>query len=388
MGRLTVKMVKNIGPGRYSDNEHGLMLRVKPSGSRQWMQRIVIQGKRTDIGLGGFPLVTLAEAREMAFENRRIARRGGDPLADKRKVQAPTFSDACEAVVVILRDGWKTGGRQEQIWRRVVDQYAAPKLGRKRVDQITAADVLAVLSPEWQSKPETAKRIKQYLGSVFKWAMAQGHRQDNPVEAAVVALPKPTRVVEHMKALPHSEVAAALDKVRATDAHWATKAALCFVVHTACRSGEVRGMNWGEVDLDAVIWTLPADRSKTGRPHVVPLSDAALAILREAHAETSGMGLVFPSQRGRAMSDNTLSKLLRENNVPATPHGARSSFRDWCGETGQAREVAEACLAHTVGSAVERAYARSDLLARRRVVMDAWSRYLTGETGKVVKLRA
>ena len=376
MGKLTVKQVKTAGPGRYHDGEHGLFLRVKPSGSRQWLQRIVIHGKRTDIGLGGFPLFTLAEAREQAFQNRRIARRGGDPLADRRKVQAPVFGDAVEHVIVILRDGWKAGGRQEQILRRVLETYAMPTLGRKRIDQITAADVLTVLGPVWNTKMETAKRLKQYLGSVFKWAMAQGWRTDNPVEAAVVALPKASRVVAHMRALPHSEVAAMLDKVRASGAWWATKAALCFLAHTAARSGEVRGMQWSEIDLEASIWTLPGDRSKTGRDHIVPLSDAALEVLRAAHAETGGNGLVFPSQRGRAMSDNTLSKLLRDNAIAGTPHGLRSSFRDWCGETGQAREVAEACLAHAVGSAVERAYARSDLLARRRVVMAEWSVYL------------
>ena len=376
MGKLTVAKVKSAGPGRYHDGDHGLMLRVKPSGSRQWLQRIVIQGKRTDLGLGGFPLFTLAEAREQAFQNRRIARRGGDPLADRRKVQAPLFADAVEQVISVLQENWKPGGRQEQILRRVLETYAMPTLGRKRVDTITAADVLSILGPVWNSKTETAKRIKIYVGSVMKWAMAQGWRTDNPVDAAIVALPKPARVVEHMRSLPHAEVSGALDKVKATDAFWSTKAALIFVAHTACRSGEVRGMEWREVDMDAATWTLPAARAKTGREHKVPLSGPVLAILHDAHGMTGGKGLVFPSQRGRAMSDNTLSKLLRDDDIQGTPHGLRSSFRDWCGETGQAREVAEACLAHTVGSAVERAYARSDLLARRRVLMDQWSAYL------------
>ena len=381
-------MVKSAGPGKYHDGEHGLFLRVKPSGSRQWLQRIVIQGKRMDIGLGGFPLVALAEAREMAFENRRAARRGSNPLEDRRKVQAPTFAEACEQVIVILRENWKTGGRQDKIWRRVVESYALPTLGQKRVDTISTADVLSILSPVWTTKMETAKRIKIYLGSVFKWSMAQGWRTDNPVEAAIAALPKPTRVVEHMKALPHGEVAAALEKIKATEAFWSTKAALEFLAHTACRSGEVRMATWSEVDLEASVWTVPAARSKTGRPHVVPLSGSMLDILKQAHGETGGKGLVFPSQRGKVMTDNTMSKLLRENGIQGTPHGLRSSFRDWAGETGQAREVAEACLAHAVGSAVERAYARSDLLARRRVVMDQWSGYLTGDADKALRLRA
>ena len=265
MPKLTVRFIKTAGPGRYSDGEHGLMLRVAPGGSRQFMQRLTIQGKRCDIGLGGWPLVSLPEARETAFENRRIARRGGDPLADRRKSAAPTFAEAAEATVAVLREGWKAGGRQEQIWRRAIDEYAMPRLGKMRVDTITATDIVAVLSPHWQSKHETARRVRQRIGAIMKWSQGQGFREDNPVEAASAALPKPSRVVEHMKALPHGEVAAALATVAASGAWWATKAAFAFMVHTAARSGEVRGATWAEMDLEARIWTVPAARAKIGR---------------------------------------------------------------------------------------------------------------------------
>lgn len=299
----------------------------------------------------------------------------------------PSFADAVESVVAIQREGWREGSRHEKIWRRSLDQYAIPRLGKLRVDEITTADVMAVLLPEWQAKHETMRRVRQRIGTVMRWAVAQGYRQDNPAgEAIGAALPKPGRVVQHMRALPHGEVAAALATIRESEAWWATKAAFEFVAHTAARSGEVRLAEWHEVDLESATWTVPAGRMKTKRDHKVPLSARALAVLAEARDRTDGSGLVFPSATGRPMSDSTLSKLVRENGIAGTPHGLRSSFRDWAGETGQPREVAEACLAHTVGNRVEAAYSRSDLLARRRRLMDAWSRYLSGDSADVVAM--
>ncbi len=387
--RLTAAFVRSPSspPGIYGD-EHGLRFRILPTGARQWIWRGTIHGRRRDLGLGSPPYVTLAEARETAFEYRRLARRGGDPAALRQHVAIPTFAEAIEPVLDVLRPSWKAGGRQEAIWRRAVEQYAIPRLGGRRLDQITAADCMAVLLPEWQSKHETMKRLRQYMGAVFKWGIAQGYRQDNPCgEAIGAALPKPSHAVQHQRALPHSEVAGALATVGRTEAHWSTKSCFAFLVHTACRSIEARGATWAEMDTEAALWTVPAERAKNGREHRIPLSAPALAILRDALDMADGGGLVFPSATGRTLSDNTLSKLLRENGVSAVPHGFRSSFRDWCGETSVAREVAEACLAHTVGNATERAYARSTMLDRRRKVMDAWSRYLTGERGKVIALR-
>ena len=312
MAKLTAAFVRSAAePGIYMDL-HGLRLRVKPSGSRQWIWRGTIHGKRRDLGLGSPPYVSLAEARETAFEYRKLARAGGDPAALRQRPDIPTFSEAIEPVLDMLRPGWKAGGRQEDIWRRTVDQYAMPRLGRRRIDQLNTADVMAVLLPEWQSKHETMKRLRQYLGAVFKWAVAQGYRHDNPAgDALGAALPKVTRVVEHMKALPHGEVAAALATVQKTDAFWSTKACFRFIVLTACRSGEARLARWDEIDFETATWTIPASRMKMGREHRVPLSDEAVEVLRGAAKMTDGSGLIFPSSRSRPMTDSTVSKLLR-----------------------------------------------------------------------------
>ena len=385
--RLTAAFVRTVArPGVYGD-EHGLRLRVTATGSRQWIWRGTIRGRRRDLGLGAPPYVGLAEARDIAFTYRKLAREGGDPAALRQRLDVPTFAEAVEKVLAIQREGWKDGSRHEAIWRRSLDHYAMPRLGQLRVDEITTADVMGVLLPEWQAKHETLRRVRQRIGTVMRWAVAQGFRQDNPAgEAIGAALPKPGRVVQHMRALPHGEVAAAVAVIRNCRAWWATKAALEFTAHTACRSGEVRFARWDEVDLESAIWVVPASRTKTKREHRVPLTARALAILAEARTLADGNGLVFPSKTGRVLSDSTLSKLLRENGIAGTPHGLRSSFRDWCGETGQPREVAEASLAHAVGNRVEAAYARSDLLARRRALMDAWCRYLTGDVAAVVAL--
>ena len=387
--RLTAAFVRSSTspPGIYGD-EHGLRLRVMPSGSRQWIWRGTVHGKRRDLGLGSPPYVSLSEARETAFEYRRLARRGGDPAALREGSSLPTFAEAAEAAIEVQRLGWKDGGRQEAIWRRRLEAYLLPKLARRRIDQITTADVMGVLTPIWQDKHETARRVRFIASAVFKLAISEGHRQDNPAETVRAALPKPGRVAEHHRALPHSEVAAALDKVGAGKrAWWATKACFRFMVATAVRSVEARGALWSEVDLEAGTWTIPPSRMKAKREHVVPLNALALDALREAADLADGTGLVFPSAAGRVMSDSTVSKLLRENGIEAVPHGFRSSFRDWAGETGQAREVAEACLAHVVQSRTERAYARSSLFERRKGVMEAWSRYLTGEAATVIALR-
>ena len=375
-------------PGVYGD-EHGLRLRVMPTGSKQWIWRGTVNGRRRDIGLGGYPYTTLADARGLAYDYRKLARTGGDPETLRQRARIPTFSEAADAVVAVRRKGWKSGGRQEAIWRRTVEQYAMPCFGRRRIDQVTTADVMAVLLPEWYTKNETMKRLRQYLGAVFQWAVAHGYRQDNPAGDAIgMVLPKGNRVVKHFRALPHGEVAAALETVQETDAHWATKAAFSFLVHCAARSGEVRSAEWTEIDTDAALWIIPASRTKTRREHRAPLTESTLAMLDEARGKADRSGLIFPSATGRTMSDSTLSKLVRENGIGAPPHGFRSSFRDWCGDTGVAREVAEACLAHVVANAVEAAYARSDLLDRRRKVMEGWSQYLAGAANaKVVPLR-
>ena len=382
-GKLTAAFVRTVNrPGVYGD-EHGLRLRVyesrkRKSISKHWIWRGTVNGTRRDAGLGSFPYVTLAEARQAAFEYRKIARAGGDPLALKRHQDVPTFAEAVETVIAIHREGWKNAGKSERQWRASLRDYAMKRLGRKRVDLITTADVMAVLIPFWHTKNETMRRVRQRIGAVMKWAVAQGYRGDNPAGDAIsAALPKTGTMRQQQRALPFVEVGAALDKVKASRAYRGTVLALEFLVLTACRSGEVRQATWDEVDLEAETWTVPASRMKAKRDHRVPLSRRALEILREAHGLSNEAGLVFPSAHGRTISDNTVSKLLRDLGIEAVPHGFRSSFRDWAAECSEApREVCELALAHVNSDRVEAAYRRTDLFERRRVLMEEWSAFV------------
>ena len=265
----------------------------------------------------------------------------------------------------------------QNTWRATLGVYVHPLLGDTRVDQITTANIMACLTPVWHQKPETARRVKQRISAVMKWCIAQGFREDNPADDRITAaLGSNTQRPQHMKALHHSQVGAAIRTVEATDAHWATIAAFKFLTLTATRSREVRNATWNEIDLSTAVWTIPSQHTKTGREHRVPLSTGALAVLATALPRSGGKGLVFPSPTGRVLSNATMSKLCKENKVGCVPHGMRSSFRDWCGETGVSREVAEKALGHEIRNAAEKAYARTDLLERRRHLMEQWSRYL------------
>ena len=381
--RLTAAFVRSVDqPGVYGD-EHGLRLRVyqsrkRKSISRQWIWRGTVNGVRRDAGLGGFPYVTLAEARQTAFEYRKIARAGGDPLALKRQPDVPTFAEAVETVIGIHREGWKDAGKSEKQWRASLRNYAMRRLGRKRVDEINTADVMAVLIPHWHTKNETMRRVRQRIGAVMKWAVAQGYRDDNPAgDAITAALPKNSSMRRHQRALPFGEVGDALNKVKWSGAYRPTVLAFELLVLTACRSGEVRLATWDEIDFDTATWTVPANRMKSKRDHRVPLSGRALEILQEARDFTDISGLVFPSPRGGSVSENTLSKLLRELQIDAVPHGFRSSFRDWAAECSDApREVCELALAHVNSDRVEAAYRRTDLFEQRRVLMEQWSSFV------------
>ena len=377
MRQLTAAFVRTVTvPGKYGD-QHGLILRVAPSGSKQWIWRGTIRGKRRDLGLGGYPYTTLAEARQRAFEYRKLARQGDDPTGLRPATTAPSFAEACEQVIAMHEPSWKDGGRSAGSWRSTLSRFAYPRLRDLSVAEITSEDVLAVVAPVWQTRRETARKLKGRISTVMAWAIAEGHRPDDPTTAVMRALPRNGHQVQHHRALPHGEVAAALATVQASGAWTGTKLAFRFLVLTAGRSGEVRGARWNEIDKNAALWTVPAERAKNARPHRVPLSSAALEVLTAAKRLPDSARLVFPSANGREISNATMGKLLRENGIDAVPHGFRSSFRDWCGETGVPREVAEACLAHTVADATEAAYARSDLLARRRDTMEAWGQYLT-----------
>ncbi len=374
--QLTAAFVRKVAePGRYHDGM-GLFLNVKSTGSKSWIQRITIRGKRRDIGLGSTLRVTLAEARKRAFENWIEAREGGDPTRGPETV--PTFAEAVEAVLDIHREGWKgkNAGRSEGQWRASLRDYALPRLGQMPVDHISTADVMAVLTPIWQAKHETARRVRQRIGAVMKWSVAQGHRTDNPAGDAIgAALPKNGKAKGQQRALPYEQVSGVLEAVKA--AHGASPAALAleFLVLTAARSGEVRGATWDEVDMETDIWTVPADRMKAGRPHRVPLSGRALEILRDAEQYRGPSDLLFPGRAGRPMTGKALLALL--DSGEASVHGCRAAFRTWSAERSSApREVAEKALAHADADKVSAAYHRSDLLEARRDLMQAWADYL------------
>ena len=374
--KLTAAFVRTVEqPGLYWD-EHGLILRVKPSGYKQWIQRLFIHGKRRELGLGSVRLVTLAQAREAAIANRRLARLGGNPLASRRH-SVPTFEQAATKVFAMYRPNWKSAKQAAQ-WAASMHSYVYPKMGRMRVDGITTADVMAVLSPIWNTKHQTARRVRQRIGTVMKWAIAQGYRLDNPAgEALGAALPKQGGIQQHFKALPYGEVAGAIRTVRQSEAAVAVKLGFEFLVLTACRSGEMRGARWEEIDLGAGEWRIPLERMKHKRNHRVPLSARAREILAEARQIENSSKLVFPSPADRLLTDRDLSDCLRELGIAAVPHGFRSSFRDWAAESTDApHAVMEAALSHVVRNQVEAAYARSDLFERRRVLMEQWAEFL------------
>ena len=387
-GKLTVKKVRAINePGLYGDG-NTLYLRVARGGSKQWVQRLTIHDKRHDIGLGGCSWVTLAEAREAAYANRRLARRGGDPLAMKRRPKVPTFREAAQRTHEALRPRWRNE-KAAVTWMHQLERHALARLGEMPVDRIDREDVLAVLTPIWTTKPETGRRVRRNIRATLKWCQAHGFVQFNAAgEVIDGALPSMPAVKAHLRALPHQEVAEAIHTIDTSRASLSAKLALRFLILTAARSGEVRGATWTEMYDD--LWKIPGDRMKAAVEHRVPLSTPALEVLEQARTLHDRSGLVFPSpvRRGRTLSNMTLTKVLRDTGLAerATVHGFRSSFRDWCADTGKAREVAEAALAHTVGG-VEGAYFRSDLFERRRRLMDAWAAYLNGTDAKVVALR-
>ena len=370
---LSAAFVRSAPPGRHADG-NGLYLFVQPSGTRSWVQRLVIRGRRRELGLGAATLVPLAKAREQALANRVLARSGGDPLADKRRVQGvPTFAEAAERVLEQKRGGWR-GRWHAQNWWRSMERYAFPRIGSRPVSEVNTADVLEILTPIWHVKAETARAVRQRIRSVIEWAIALDMRNDNPCDRVLPVLGPQNDIVTHRQALAHRDVAGAIEAVRSGSAQPAVKLAFEFLVLTATRSGEVRGAQWAEVDATDRVWTLSAQRMKAKREHRVPLCGRALEILDAARALGDGNPHVFPMRSGRPISASTLVKTLQNLRVPAVPHGFRSSFRDWAAEkTDHPREVIEAALAHVVQNKVEAAYARSDLFERRRRLMDDWA---------------
>ena len=389
--RLSAAKVRTLTePGQFSDG-NGLTLRVEPSGSKHWYQRVTIHGKRRNIGLGGYPAVTLADAREMAVVNLLAIRQGKDPLAEKhlaaeeyKQSPAPTFAQAARQVIELRRPTWSNHKHADQ-WASTLATYAYPVIGSKRVDEIGSGDVLNVLTPIWTEKPETARRLRQRIETVFDWTVAQGWRSDNPAGRAVTrALPKHSRLKNHFEALHYSEVPSAMEKVRESSSDLITRFSLEFLVLTAARSSEVRLARWSEIDLATGTWAIPAERMKARREHRVPLSRRAQEILVEVQqGDNRDSELVFPGgRRGGPLSNMTHIQVLRRLEIPAVPHGFRSSFRDWVIEqTDTPWVVGEAALAHNLGNSTEMAYARTDLFDKRRALMEAWGCFLIGNSG-------
>ena len=296
--------------------------------SRSWAQRLRIDNRPANIGLGNFPIITPARARELAHANARIIKEGGDP---RRKPKAtPIFSEAMERTIEVLRPGWRNV-KTERNLRRALG-YLPPAITNRPVDAITPSDVLGFLAPPGPSKPAIAKKAMKGLSQTFKWAIAQGTRSDSPADQDIAAAMPMLSTRAHHRALPFREVGVALHIVSNSNDWLGTRLALRFLVLTASRSGEVRGATWDEVDLKGAAWTIPAARMKSAREHRIPLSGPAIDGLREALPLSGGEGLVFPSPSGKPLTDSTISKLLRENGIEAVPHGFRSSFRDWCAE--------------------------------------------------------
>ncbi len=410
-GKLNVLAIRRLTrAGAYTDGG-GLYLRVRPSGGREWAFRYKVRDRQHWMGLGPERDITLAEARQKARDARRLLLEGLDPITEQRARKAGgsgvIFAAALDGYLAAHSAGWRSAKYAAQ-WRATLDAYVLPKLGTMPVARIETADVLAVLQPIWTAKTETAARVRGRIEAVLDHAKAHGWRSgENPARWRGhfdKLLPARAKVapVNHHAAVPWRELPAVMERLAGQDGTSAL--ALRFAALTAARSGEVRGARWCETDLDAAVWTVPGARMKAGKPHRVPLPEAAVAILRTMlPLRRRADDLVFPGGRvGRPLSDVTLGKALRiairpretvarvANLQGATVHGLRSSFRDWCAEaTSYARELAEAALAHSLRDKVEAAYQRGDLLDRRRELMAAWARFCTepDKGGAVVELR-
>lgn len=381
--RLTAAFVEKAKkpPGRYGDGG-GLMLVVDPTGAARWVLRVQSNGKRRDVGLGGASVVTLAEARDRAHEIRRKARAGDDPVAARRATKdVPTFEELAKTVHIAHAATWRNWKHAAQ-WVSSLEAYAFPIFGKTPVNRIETGDVLKALLPIWTAKPETARRVFQRIRTVLDHATAAGHRSgENPCRIAAIGLPKHSGTANHFPALPYAELPGFLPTLREANTAATIRLAIEFLILTASRSGEVRGALKAEFDLDAALWTIPAERMKAEREHVVPLSPRAIIIVREASKLAPDSKLVFPSSRtwGKPLSDMALTMTLRRIRPGITAHGFRSTFRDWAAETTPfPSDVVEMALAHSIGNKVEAAYRRGNLLEKRRALMAAWADFSLG----------
>lgn len=422
LSALEVKRLKHPGVGRNVTfnvgGVAGLVLQITPNGGRTWLLRVQVGAKRREIGLGGFPEVTLAMARDRAREAKEKIRQGIDPVEERKAARAALtaaqhrglpFADAMDRYLASKLEEFKNAKHRQQ-WRNTLESYALPQLGAMLVQDIGTTDVLRVLEPIWQSKTETASRLRGRIEAVLSWATVAGHRTgDNPARWAgnlKELLPAPTKVakVSNHPAVQIDDAPRWFAALRQRDGMGAR--ALEFAALTAARSQEVRGALWEEIDLEAGLWVVPAARMKMDREHRVPLTRDAVRLLRSL-PRFEGNPLVFPAARGGELSDMTLSaamKRLHQADVdaagpgfvdrvskrPAVPHGLRSTFRDWVAERTQfSGDMAEMALAHRVANAVEASYRRGDMVEKRRAMMAAWAEFLKGSAeigSKVVRI--
>ncbi len=389
---LTARAVTTAKDGSFSDG-NGLYLRVRNGGStRFWVFRWKIAGKVRELGLGGVSVVSLAQARDMAIELKRAVKSGDDPalvLHPEAACKTPAFAELAQETIEALRPGWRNVKHAAQ-WEMTLREYAFPTLGKMLPGDIGVEHVLRVLKPLWTTKTETATRLRQRIEAVLDRAAVLGYRDRERVNPAswkgnlehLLAKPRAVRERTHFAAVPYRELPGVTAKLRDRQ----TMSAFCvrMIALTACRSGEIRGLRWEEIDTDAKAMTIPGSRTKTKKAHTVPLSAEAMQILE--HCGQAGRdGVVFPGRKGQPMTDVAASKELHLFAPGATVHGLRSSFRDWAADqTRHSREVVEQCLAHAIGS-VEGSYRRTDLLEKRRAVMNDWASYLAG--AKIVRLK-
>ncbi|SNX70638.1 integrase [Cereibacter ovatus] len=429
LGALDIKRAAH--PGTHERNVWvqaggvaGLLLQITPNGSKSWILRTMVAGSRRAIGLGAYPEVSLADARDRAREAKRKIAEGIDPIEERKEARAAlaaarrktlTFADAADRwIKAKLSDRPE---KSQKAVRSTLTAYAFPEIGDLTVQEVAPHDVVRALNTIWTTKPDTAQKMRGYLEAIFAWATVSKHRTgDNPARWAgnlKELMPSPSAVAKgragNFPAVPLNRLSDWWEELGQRDGMGAT--ALRFAALTAARSGEVRGATWQEIDLGAGLWVIQADRMKMGREHRVPLSGDAVAILK-AVPRMLGSDLVFPSTRGGMISDMSISAVMRRmqedaeaeakaaglpvdkagwrdarTGRPAVPHGLRSSFRDWTAELGYDRDMSEIALAHLVGSEVERAYRRTDMIERRRAMMDHWARFLRGEaTGRVIEL--
>ena len=404
-GKLSARKVETLRePGRYGDGGN-LWLHIGPSGTKSWVFRYKRDGRQREMGLGPVDLVPLAEARGAALELRRALWEQRDPLTEREAAKAAarveaakvvTFSEAARRYIEAHRDSW-TNPKHRQQWTNTLAAHAEPVFGELPVAEVDTDVVLRAIEPAWKRAPETASRLRGRIEAVLDWAKSRGLREgENPARwrgHLENLLPARSKVqkVRHHKAVPWREMPDAWSRIEA--ATGIGTAALRLTILTAARSGEVRYARWAEIDLDAGEWLIPGERMKAGKPHRVPLSAPALAVLAEMKPHARGEdSLVFPGTRpGRPLSEATLAAVVKRLGIDATVHGFRSTFRDWAAEaTNYPHEVAEMALAHIVSNAVERAYRRGDLFDRRRRMMADWAAYCAGgeARGEVVALRA